>query len=196
MTSATIEQVQRIRSRADIPDFLRSISAEVVCEIGVRDGGNFGHLLVPSVKQAFAIDCWAETGKRSQNDDMRSQEVLESQYKHMLEWSERDKRIRVIRDYSVEAAKLFSSRSVDFAYLDADHTYEAACQDIAAWWPKIKRGGVLGGHDYCWMILEYPDREKVIFGVRKAVNEFVDSAGLQLHISREPPYNNWFVLKT
>lgn len=46
---------------------------------------------------------------------------------------------------SVEAAKRFANRSVAFAFIDGDH--EDAAADIAAWWPKIKPGGALAGHD-------------------------------------------------
>lgn len=38
--------------------------------------------------------------------------------------------------------------SLDFAFIDADHSYAGCRRDIEAWLPKVKRGGLLGGHDY------------------------------------------------
>ncbi len=49
---------------------------------------------------------------------------------------------------SVEAAKLVDERSFCLVFIDADHTYQAVKDDIAAWMPKVKVGGVLCGHDY------------------------------------------------
>jgi hypothetical protein len=49
---------------------------------------------------------------------------------------------------SVDAASTLANESVDFVFLDAGHDYWSVAADILAWWPKIKPGGWLGGHDY------------------------------------------------
>jgi len=48
---------------------------------------------------------------------------------------------------SVEAAKDFSDESIDAVFIDGDHSFEAVKQDIMAWLPKVKPGGILCGHD-------------------------------------------------
>lgn len=58
--------------------------------------------------------------------------------------------INTIRSDSVEAAKNYLDQSVDFAFIDGDHSYEGCKRDIIAWLPKIKSGGILAGHDYAW----------------------------------------------
>jgi hypothetical protein len=68
--------------------------------------------------------------------------------------------INPIRMDSVEAAKTYEDGSLDFVFIDADHTYEAVKKDIEAWLPKMKSGGIFAGHDYLWFD-----------GVRRAVNE-------------------------
>ena len=70
--------------------------------------------------------------------------------------------VRPIRDDSATAATRYDDGSLDFVFIDADHTYEAVKRDISAWWPKVKSGGVLAGHDY--------DET----GVKKAVDEFAE----------------------
>jgi cephalosporin hydroxylase len=56
--------------------------------------------------------------------------------------------IRPVRMPSVAAATLFANGSLDFVFIDADHTCEAVRADIAAWRPKVKAGGILAGHDW------------------------------------------------
>ena len=60
---------------------------------------------------------------------------------------------------TAEASKQFADQSVDVVFVDAQHTYEAVHRDLTHWLPKVKKGGVIAGHDY------YLD------GVRRAVHE-------------------------
>ena len=46
-----------------------------------------------------------------------------------------------------EAAKSYEDYSLDFVYIDADHTYSAVVADINTWKNKIKQGGYIAGHD-------------------------------------------------
>lgn len=71
--------------------------------------------------------------------------------------------LRHIRANSTEAVKQFADQSLDFVFIDADHRFEAVSADICAWLPKVKRGGILAGHDYGQ---EYP-------GVADAVNQLL-----------------------
>jgi hypothetical protein len=71
-------------------------------------------------------------------------------------------RLTFVEKSSLEAAAWLEDASLDFVFIDADHSYEAVKADIAAWWPKLKPGGFLTGHDY--------DSEKFP-GVVRAVDE-------------------------
>ena len=68
--------------------------------------------------------------------------------------------IKIWQTYSVSAAKHFEDNSLDFVFIDADHSYESVLSDLHAWHSKVKPGGILAGHDY-------PQE-----GVAAAVNEF------------------------
>jgi hypothetical protein len=57
-------------------------------------------------------------------------------------------RVRLIVAGSVEAAALFAPASLDFVFIDGDHAKDAVTADIFAWFPKLKPGGLLAGHDY------------------------------------------------
>lgn len=49
---------------------------------------------------------------------------------------------------SVDAAATFADASLDFVFIDASHECEDVKNDIVAWLPKVKSGGILAGHDY------------------------------------------------
>jgi hypothetical protein len=49
---------------------------------------------------------------------------------------------------SAEAATMFENGSLDFVYLDADHCFESVWQDLSVWYPKVRIGGILAGHDF------------------------------------------------
>jgi hypothetical protein len=56
--------------------------------------------------------------------------------------------VTIIVAPSICAARLFPLGSVDFAFIDAGHDYQSVLADLTAWWPRIKPGGTLAGHDY------------------------------------------------
>jgi hypothetical protein len=70
---------------------------------------------------------------------------------------------------SVDASKNYEDKSLDFIFIDADHSYRAVKRDIVAWYPKLKENGMIAGHDF-------PHR-----GVKKAVKEFF---GRKVHAIR------------
>lgn len=72
--------------------------------------------------------------------------------------------VNPIQKPSLEAVKLYDDRSLDFVFIDADHSYEAVKADILAWLPKMKIGSWFGGHDY-----NHPS----LPGVTKAVKEIL-----------------------
>jgi len=91
----------------------------------------------------------------------------------------------LVREFGAPYAAQFEDNSVDFVYLDADHKYESVKEEIKAWWPKIKLGGILAGHDYI---------DVSYFGVIPAVDEFVEREKLELKITDEE-FATWWVTK-
>lgn len=49
---------------------------------------------------------------------------------------------------SATAAQFIADESLDLVFIDARHTYDSVFDDISLWLPKVRNGGILGGHDY------------------------------------------------
>ncbi len=80
-----------------------------------------------------------------------------------------------VRRTSLSAATRYAKQCLDFVFIDADHTYQAVQQDLAAWFPKVREGGVFAGHDYSG---NWP-------GVVQAVNEFATKHHLRLGLHKD-----------
>ncbi len=52
------------------------------------------------------------------------------------------------RGKSLDALEFVGNESLDLVYVDGDHRYEAVVADIQGWKPKLRKGGVLAGHDW------------------------------------------------
>jgi hypothetical protein len=76
--------------------------------------------------------------------------------------------VRPIRSTSVEAASSYPDASLDAVFIDGDHSTAAVVADCQAWWPKVKPGGVLLGHDRDWDT------------VQRAVHAFGQFAGVRV----------------
>jgi hypothetical protein len=78
---------------------------------------------------------------------------------------------RVMRMTSLAAAKCFPMESLDLVFIDADHRYNMVKADIKAWWPKVRVGGILCGHDYLPESAANATLERKYGGVARAVDE-------------------------
>lgn len=58
--------------------------------------------------------------------------------------------IKPLRRTSLEAVELFEDESIDFLMLDGDHNYPVVKDEIIAYLPKMKVGGIISGDDFLW----------------------------------------------
>jgi len=94
-------------------------------------------------------------------------------------------RNEIIRETSVVAAKEFENQSLDFVYIDAIHSFEECYQDLVAWIPKVKRGGLVAGHDY---------NLNPMSGVKRALRKVRKKGEWTYYITPEPA-RSWFMWK-
>jgi hypothetical protein len=91
--------------------------------------------------------------------------------------------------YSADVVKTVPDGTLDFVYVDALHQLANVKANIAEWWPKVRSGGFIGGHDYHDTVMNSD------FQVKQAVQEFVASEeraiGLRLFAD-----TSWIVRKS
>ena len=85
---------------------------------------------------------------------------------------------------SMEAAEDFLDESLDFVFIDANHHYEFVVEDIAEWDKKVKKGGIVSGHDY----------SRHMFEVKAAVDGWVKSRKIKPWFLTKKN-NCWFYIK-
>jgi len=170
----------------------------VGAEVGVFTGGLSRHLLQHRDDlRLLMIDRWQAVGEdhpfklggsliaQLDASDMAAAMDLAKQ---RVEFA--GERAVLIQGESVEAARDIDDGSLDFAFVDADHSFEAVLADIEAYWPKIRAGGWLSGHD--WDHGEsHVDSSKKLWGVKQAVQTFFPGEEIQLGDDM-----TWFVQKT
>ena len=164
---------------------------KVGVEIGVYRGQLSWRLLAANKNLfLYMVDPWAEVGEdssyRTTDDKIArlSQDEHDSVMANALDEVKPFKgRYEVLRMTSKDAAPRFTYESLDFVFIDGDHSQEGCALDIRIWWPKVKVGGVLSGHDY---------RDERNYGVIPAVDEFVSRSGRKLRLGGN---YTWFVTK-
>ena len=71
--------------------------------------------------------------------------------------------------------------------------YQGALDDMIDYWPKLKPGGVMAGHDYMQVIIE----GDTIFGVKQAADRFAQAVNVPLYVTDgDGDYPSFYFIKT
>lgn len=133
----------------------------VGAEIGVDRGNHAKQILngYLNIEKLVLVDPWMPY---QGGQDLNVAEY-DNVYKQVQNSFQSDRRVEIIRDFSINASKKFLDKYFDFIYLDGNHQYEFVLKDLEAWYPKLKQYGVMCGDDF-----GHPSGQ----GVIKAVSEF------------------------
>jgi hypothetical protein len=161
---------------------LHTVPKHAVCaEIGVWKGHFSAEILrVVEPRKLHLIDPWAyqeEYGRALFGGGLAgSQAFMDDVYDHVIARFRNEIEsgtVEVHREFSAEAAAQFPDGYFDFVYVDGNHVYEYVRQDLISYLPKLKIGGLLAGDDY-------HDHGWFEGGVKRAVDEFVSTAAVEL----------------
>lgn len=177
----TIDAIQRrfsVSNAADRPVRLagiRGMLAYLFGDLGFKTGaeigverGKFSQVLLhsnPGLLMLHAVDAWALYEGYRERYTMPLVENMEEEAR--LRLAAFEGRYNVIKAFSMDAVELFRDGELDFVYIDANHSFDYAVQDIIEWSRKVRPGGIVAGHDY---VVAHNTRE--IIDVIEAVNAY------------------------
>ncbi len=153
-----------------------------IAEIGVREGHNAKWLLKTNPEKLHLIDPWTHTDDEEYVSDYHANAEQAAQDKRFAGVNEYFKneiesgQVIVHRQTSTEALQEFPDEYFDWVFLDAMHYYNAVYDDIINLLPKLKKDGVIIGHDFC----EHEKAAQYNFGVIGAVNAIIKRTESQL----------------
>ena len=154
------------RFRTDPPDEAFALGELSIVEVGVQEGVHAAEVydeLKP--KKMFLVDpYYAYPGV---NGIYYTKEVMTEYMNTAKKAMSSRPSANFLHLTSIQASRTFNNNTFDIVYIDADHTYDCVAKDIEYWWPKVKPGGALCGHDYDCR------------GLVLAVNEAARRLGLQ-----------------
>ncbi len=158
-------------------------------EIGVFQGEMSAHLLERDDLTLLMVDPWegdgasyaAECGDWHANLSQDAQDTHYERARFAVAFA--GKRAKIVRARSRWVPESVNLGSLDFVFLDGDHSYLGCAADIEAWLTTLKPGGLLCGHDY-----DHPEFPH--FGVKQAVDEFSKLHGLPVEHGENM---TWFI---
>ncbi len=182
-----------IRAREDFGELLnrRGLIGDAA-EIGVQRG-LFSRTLLDhwKGKRLHLVDPWQHFSDGYEDignvSDAEHEACLQAAKDNLAAHSGR---YQIHRKRSLDAVADFADESLDFVYVDANHSYQDSLDDMLAWFPKVKPGGLFAGHDYLDGQLSAGD-----FGVKSAVRAFECRTGLIATGTLDPPWPSWYLFK-
>lgn len=138
-----------LRRHDVLAGLIKQMKAKTFVEVGCKEGRTCGYLLgqFPEL-EVIAIDPWAPVPNADEDYSGWDFDAIEREFWENVGGNRA--RCRMNRLLSEQAAEAFArvNDSFDIVFIDAGHDYENALADIRAWWPLVREGGYLCGHDY------------------------------------------------
>lgn len=126
----------------------RKLGFKIGAEIGVRNGYYSKWICIKNKNvKLFLIDPYKAYPEYVERHDKDGQIKLDKSYEKAKSRLEKFN-CEFIKKMSMDAVNDFLDNSLDFVFIDGNHTFEYVVNDIAEWSKKVKPGGIVSGHDY------------------------------------------------
>ena len=169
----------KVRTFPDRRKLIAAMPKNAICaEIGVHVGKFSDKILnLANPKKLHLIDCWSLSEDPTPHITMVSERMWEAAYDDVVERYQNEERVEINRGMSNEVLPTFPDDYFDWVYVDANHGYLSALEDLQNSYQKVKDRGFILGHD-----MNLP-------GVRRAVYEMMNSRQCEMaYCTREQPY--------
>lgn len=182
----------QMKTRKDFPKFLndRGLVGTGV-EVGVFRGGFSKHILKHwDGTLLYSVDPWIHQFD-AKLDVSNADQLEQNEHFNVCREALREFKMRscIVRKTSVDAANVIVD-TLDFVYLDARHDYRSVWSDLQVWWPKVRLGGVLAGHDYKNSFVR-----KNLVEVKRAVDNFFIVEDREVLTTTDDNLPSWVVFK-
>ncbi len=137
--------------------FLNDYHQKSVAEIGVYKGEFAEEILrrCPGIQRYTMIDAWrnlAEWNKPANTDN----DTFNEFYNETIARTKfAENKIKVLKGKTTEVVNLIPDESLDFVYIDGDHTLKGIVVDLISLWEKVKPDGYIAGDDFCESIWQH-----------------------------------------
>jgi hypothetical protein len=154
-----------INTRVDLAKYFGGMGYKTGAEIGVAKG-KYSRVFCWNIPKLtlFCVDPYSS----DPNDLCDYGADNKANYDHAKKILQPFNAIFILHN-STDALTYFGDNSLDFVYIDANHSFDYVMMDIINWSRKVRSGGTISGHDY------YRLRN---FGVIAAVNAYVKAHGI------------------
>ena len=178
---------KEVITREDFAVYLTNLNlTNIAVEVGTHRG-EYANMFLSrwKGKSFYAVDIW----DKFFGDPLGDSEYRNDDYQETINVLDKYKtttNINILKMTSVDGSKIVPN-DIDFVYIDANHLYSYVKQDIETWYPKIKSGGIIGGHDYV---------KKNIYGslgIKIAVDEFAIKNNKDVYYI--PNNSSWYIIK-
>ena len=170
-----------------------------IVEVGVETGAylDIYYPQLESITEKFyLIDMWQYEGNEDFVDKYSGgnyNNELEKGYDRVKRLYGDNPKVQMCKGSSEDWAEKFEDGFFDYLYLDADHSKKSVLADLKSWYPKVKNGGIIAGHDvYC----DQNNAFREHFDVEGALAEFFSEEQQEnIHLTNEYAYRTWIYLK-
>lgn len=125
-----------------------SVFVEIGCFFG-KSTAYFGELIKLNNKKIlfYGIDHFRGSDEEIHREMLKEVSLIDTYFENIIRLGLQDF-VNTIPFESAEAVKYFKNNSIDAIFIDGGHTVEDVSRDIELWYPKVKNGGLIAGHDY------------------------------------------------
>ena len=161
-----------VRNRRELAKYFNELGFKKGAEIGTASGEYAAFLLqsIPGL-ELYCIDSWC-TYKEERRMQRAHQHV--TNYEFTKKRFAENKKVHVIKAFSMDAVREFEDESLDFVYIDGNHSFDYVMRDIIEWSRKVRVGGIVSGHDH------YHFRRS---GVVEAVKAYTSVHGIKFNLT-------------
>ncbi len=149
---------------------LKDVALHTCVEVGVFKGDNaYGLLASTNMRLLIGVDPYMRYPAFDDNLNNPRGVVARADLKQvrnemLFRMEKFGSRFMLITDFSTNVASRYANSYFDFVFIDGNHAYPYVAEDIRAWLPKVRPGGILAGHDYV---------DKPKYGVIQACHEIL-----------------------